>query len=70
MEDKKTNRGGYREGCGRKKGVRFTDRTAIFTKRISPEEKIYLEKCLQEYRNRNKQKNRGGVFLLPLLSFS
>ena len=51
MEDKKTNRGGYRQGCGRKKGVKLSDRTAIFTKRISPEEKVYLEKCLQEYRN-------------------
>lgn len=54
MQDTIKNRGGYREGCGRKKGVKFSDRTAIFTKRITPEEKIYLEKCLNEYRNSNK----------------
>ena len=54
MQENKSNRGGYREGCGRKKGVKFSDRTAIFTKRITPEEKNYLEKCLQEYRNKKE----------------
>ena len=46
----KSNHGGYREGCGRKKGVKFSDRTAIFTKRITPAEKIFLEECLEKYR--------------------
>lgn len=50
-----TGRGGWRGG-GRKKGVKIgkiSDRTEIFTKRITPEEKEYLLKCLEEFRNKH-----------------
>ena len=50
MQDTIKKRGGYREGKKKKKGVKFSDRTAIFTKRITPEEKIYLEECLENFR--------------------
>ena len=45
-------RGGWRNG-GRKKGIKIgsnTERTEQFTKRITPEEKIKLEKYLEELR--------------------
>lgn len=48
MQNKK--RGGAREGAGRKAGSKTSNRTEIFTKRISKDEKAYLENCLQEYR--------------------
>lgn len=49
-----TGRGGWRGG-GRKKGVKIgkiSDRTEIFTKRITPEEKEYLLRCLEDFRNK------------------
>ena len=46
-----TGRGGWRGG-GRVKGVKFSERTETFTKRITPEEKEYLQKCLEEFRNK------------------
>ena len=52
-----TGRGGWRGG-GRKKGVkigRFSERTETFTKRITSEEKEYLLKCLEEFRNTHKK---------------
>ena len=53
-ETKKT-RGGYRPGAGRKKGVKFSNRTEYFGKCITKEEKEYLTKCLEDFRN-NKNK--------------
>lgn len=44
-------RGGWRGG-GRPKGTK-TRKTLYFTKAITPEEKEYLEKCLNEYRLKN-----------------
>jgi len=46
-----TGRGGWRGG-GRPKGTK-TRKTLYFTKAITPEEKEYLEKCLNEYRLKN-----------------
>ena len=51
-----TGRGGWRGGgrpAGTKTGSK-TERTETFTKRITPEEKEYLEKCLIEFRQKNK----------------
>ena len=45
-------RGGWRGG-GRKKGVKIgksSDKTETFNKRLTLDEKIYLSKCLEEYR--------------------
>lgn len=45
-------KGGWRNG-GRKKGVKIgskTDKTAQFTKRVTPEEKILLEQYLENLR--------------------
>ena len=50
-----TGRGGWRGG-GRKKGVKIgkiSDRTETFAKRITPEEKEYLLKCLEDFRNKH-----------------
>lgn len=48
--------GGKRENSGRKKGSKSTtaksERTQMFNKRITKEEKIFLEKKLQEYREK------------------
>lgn len=46
-------RGGRREGAGRPIGTTKTP-TVVFYRRVSVEEKEYLEKCLEEYRNKNK----------------
>lgn len=46
-------RGGWRNG-GRKKGVKIKPETVTFYRRVTPEEREYLEKCLQDFRNKNK----------------
>jgi len=46
-------RGGKREGAGKPKGVKYTERTEQFTKRITPEEKEFLEKQLEVFRHGN-----------------
>lgn len=46
-------RGGWRNG-GRKKGVKLKPETVVFYKRVTPEEKEFLENCLADFRNRNK----------------
>ena len=43
--------GGYRGG-GKKKGEKFSDRTERLTSRITLDEKEYLLKKLEEYRNK------------------
>ena len=52
-----TGRGGWRGG-GRPKGSTNnkpkSDKIFYLTKAITKEEKEYLEKCLEEYRNKNK----------------
>ncbi len=53
MDNKKENRGGARAGAGRKKGVLIgpiKPATTRFNKRITFEEKEFLERCLDEYR--------------------
>lgn len=47
-----TGRGGWRGG-GRKKGVKIKPETIVFYKRVTPQEKEYLEKCLNDFRNKN-----------------
>lgn len=42
--------GGKREGAGRKIGSATSDRTAQFTKRITPVEKVMLEEYLNKLR--------------------
>ena len=57
---KKNPRGGKRAGAGRPKGAKNktsmppekrTKKTKFFPLRITPEEVVYLKKCLEEYRN-------------------
>ena len=45
-----TGRGGWRGG-GRPKSDNA--KTEKFSKRVTPEEKLYLEECLRKYRNKN-----------------
>jgi len=47
-----TGRGGWRGG-GRPTGTTKTP-TVVFYRRVTIEEKEYLEKCLEEFRNKNK----------------
>lgn len=49
--------GGFRPGAGRKKGVKFSNRTEYLGKCITKEEKEYLEKCLEDYRNKKNNNN-------------
>lgn len=46
-----TGRGGWRGG-GRPKGSK-TDKTERICLAVTPEEKEYLKKCLEDFRNRN-----------------
>ena len=46
-----TGRGGWRGG-GRPYGTIRSVKTERFTKAITKDEKIYLEKCLEEYRKK------------------
>jgi len=48
--------GGY-HGGGRPKGSK-TDKTERFQQAISPKEKLYLEKCLVKYREREERKKQ------------
>ena len=48
MQEKKQNRGGKREGAGRKKGVKIKPETVVFYRRVTPEQKEILEKTLNE----------------------
>lgn len=56
------NRGGRREGSGRKAGCKKTtpksDRTEQFTKAINKEEKEFLIACLEWYRIKKNNKPR------------
>lgn len=47
-------RGGARPNSGRKTGVKIKPPTVMFARRVTPEEHEYLEKCLQDFRNKNK----------------
>ena len=47
-------RGGPREGAGRPKGS-TKEPTVVFYRRLSPEEKEYLEKCLEDFRNKKEE---------------
>lgn len=47
-------RGGARPNAGRKKGVKIKPATVVFARRVTPEEKEYLTKCLDEFRKINK----------------
>ena len=52
--------GGKRDGAGRKTGSKstkkkkYSKRTETFTKRITVEEKIFLLKCLEEFRSKSE----------------
>ena len=51
-----TGRGGWRGG-GRKKGVKIgktKPETTNFHRRVTIEEKEYLEQCLEDFRNKKK----------------
>lgn len=52
-EEKKTGRGGKREGAGRPKGTLRSNKSEIFYRKVTADEKEYLEKCLDEYRQKN-----------------
>lgn len=47
-------RGGKREGAGRPLGS-TKEPTVNFHRRVTPEEKEYLEKCLEDYRNKENK---------------
>lgn len=44
-------RGGARPNSGRKKDVKTSDKTEIFYKRVTPEEKEALEKFIKDLRS-------------------